>query len=410
MGSIVMLPLELWMPTIVGFSSLFIIFGILGIYTLLILPGILAKTWAHPVFLMVYALLLLSILVESTQPHSSYDEIERIGLMIAGAVVTASLCRDERALRIGLYSCLTMGLGMSVYVFLVSYSALQGATATDFIEASQIRAEVFEDNPLQASLNHLPFFTAQGAGVALALALMSSSSLYRYLFFGVTLFCFIASFLPLSRGGALIVIISCVTVIFVYGIAYGGKYFDRFIRAIVLAIALGVCMLIWVPDVIFSRLTFSTQAHDGIVEGRARVYTAAFEHFHEYVITGVGAGNFWRQWGPGSGFGDSRAHNCFIQVTIYWGLTGLLALIGAVYQAYRCLPKRCGTHVLSLGLLGVVASLFVLMMVQDSLYYKGFSLGFGMLVGARLWIWPKGEIPSTSRGRVPLRACVRYMA
>ena len=392
-ATITLLPLENHIPTVAGFSVMYIMFGILASYILFNRLTALTSICLHPVFLAAYVLLALGCLIEFLHPHSSYSEIFQIGLMLAGAISVASLCRDRPALRAGIYGYLIAAVGMSVLLFLTSYSALSGTTTADFYAASLVRSDTFKDMPLHSNLNAMARIAAQGVVVALALALAAKSAHQRNLFLGLFLFCLVATFLPMSRSGVAIVAISCVTVMFAYGVN---------IKTTIIAAAVGATILIWVPDAVFSRLTYSTQAREGKMEGRARVYSAAVEHLPEYVMTGVGVGNFWGPWGTRSRFGEDHvigSHNGFIQVTIYWGLAGFLALTALVWRAYRCLPKRCGADGLSLCLLGIAVSVFLMLFAAHDLYAKGYSLGLGMLVGARHWIWPQGIVRSATQIR-----------
>jgi hypothetical protein len=147
-------------------------------------------------------------------------------------------------------------------------------------------------------------------------------------------------------------------------------------------------------------MTFSLERN----EARATVYAAAIDHFSEYVLSGVGAGNFYGNWGKTSEFWlphhseVSPAHNAFVQVTIYWGVMGFLALLMVIWQGYRCVPKRCGMDSLSLCLIGIAVTSFLTLFVASDLYAKSYSLLLGMLVGARHWIWPNGIVPDT---RIP---------
>jgi O-antigen ligase len=173
---------------------------------------------------------------------------------------------------------------------------------------------------------------------------------------------------------------------------------------ILITTVIGATLALWVPDAVWSRMTFSTQAQEqeDKLEGRALVYTAAVKYFPEYAISGVGAGNFWGPWGHKSRFSEklgvvSGSHNSFIQITIYWGLLSLLALTVLIWQAYRCLPKQCGNDVLALSLLGISVSILMYLTVVHTLYAKEFSLALGLLVGAHRWIWPEGVVPPASQ-------------
>jgi hypothetical protein len=405
MTTTVMLPLQEHIPAIAGFSIMYIMFAILAAYIVLNRPRALARAWLHPVFLAAYALLTVSLFVESSHPFADYSFILRLGQAIAGAIIVASLCRDRRALQAAIYGSLVAGVWMSVLLFLSSFGALSGAIATDFNEATRIRSQVFAEMPLEANLNFMGFIAAQGTVVALASALTTRSSHRRYLLLGIGAFCFVATFLPLSRSAIAIVILACGIIMLAYGAMH--------IRTLMVAIILGATMVIWVPNAVFSRLTFSTEPYHGKIEARARIYTAAIEHFPEYAMTGVGVGNFNGPWGMQTEFFKPSqgivigAHNWYIAVTIYWGVGGLVALLVMIYQAYRCLPKRSGADPLSLCLLGIAISLFLYTFVQHVIYSKTVFLGLGLLVGARLWIWPHGIAQSTSRQqrrfRIPLR-------
>jgi O-Antigen ligase len=396
MAMIIILAFEVYFPYVAGFTVSFIMFMIYGGYLLLTRFSTLTRISFDPLFVTAYILLALGSLIEFFHPYASYSEIFRIGQMIAGAIIVASLCRDRSALRAAMYAYLIAGLWIAVYFFLTSFSALSGATATDFAEASGVRGEVLGASRFHA--NWAPLILANGAVVALALTLTSHTPYRRYLFLGIAVFCAIASSLPLSRSGILIMIVSLTAVVFTSGVWRG--------RTILIAGVIAAAIVMWVPNVMWSRLTFSTETHRGYTEARGRIYTAAVEHFPEYAMTGVGAGNFWGGWGRHSNFayhhGVLGAHNVFIQVTIYWGLVGLLALIAVVWQAYRCLPQHCGSDALSLQLLGVSVAVLIWALSMHNLYAKDFSLVLGLLVGARRQIWPKGIVhPATRKRKLP---------
>jgi hypothetical protein len=251
---------------------------------------------------------------------------------------------------------------------------------------------------VEGNANALAIFVAQGATVALALALMARSPLRRNLFLAITLFSAVAAFLPMSRSGIVILGASCTTVVLAHGV--------RHARVLLIAAILAVGGLIWVPEAVFARLTLSREFHEGEGGTRTRLYRAAIEHLPEYIVTGVGAGNFKGPWGEQTDFYKAKyrvvygAHNAFIQIAIFWGLTGLLLLMGVVYLAYRCLPRRGSKDVLALCLYGIAVALLLKMMVSHGLASESNALGLGLLVGSHRWIWPNGVIQSVRRGQV----------
>ena len=377
--AIIVLPLETLIPTIAGLGSSFIVFGVLACYLAIFRPQELLRTARHALFLAVYALLAVGLLVETLQPFPRYEILFRIALMVAGAILIAALCRDRKALRWSILGYFVVGLWISVLLMATSYGALKASSATDFNQGSQVRKEILDEkNPLQANLNSMAITASHGAVVALVLALMAKTRARRIVLYGAAGFCLVATFLPLSRSGIVIVATACSLVMLTYK--------GRKARLILAALVLGVTIMCWVPDVAYSRLTFSTQDQ----EARARIYTAALVHLNEYVFFGVGAGNFWRTWGYNHGWGGVGAHNCYIAVTIYWGLLGLAALLAVVARAYRCLPRECGHDALGLALLGISVSLLLMTFVTHALYAKEFSIGLGLLAAAQSRIWPSG--------------------
>jgi hypothetical protein len=380
-----LIPLENNLPVIAGFSSIFFIFALLAIYVICNRKNAFARVWLHPVFLVAYAMLLFCSVDEVFHPDPSYSQMFQITQMFAGAMLIASICRDHRALLAGIYGYVLAGFWMSLYLFLTVYGALSGTTATGFTEASHIREGAFSGVSLETNLNAMAIVAAQGAIVALALALKALSLRQRYLFTGLAALCLVGSFLPFSRSGVVIVALSCGAVLLAYGASA---------RVVLLGFVLGIGTLVAVPDAVFARLTYSTEVEGGKMEARAKVYTAAVENLPEYFLGGVGTGNFYGEWGRNTGwyFEEYESvigpHNCYIAMTVYWGVGGLVIFMCLLWQAYRCVPRRLDKDVLALALIGLSTSLLLLTFVSHILYNKMFSVGLGLLVGSQRWVWP----------------------
>lgn len=398
MITIAILPLQSHAPKIGGISILFIVFSSLAGYLVLWRPRILGRTWRHPVFLTGYALVAIGLSMEAIYDSSMYYEVFRIGLMVLGAVFVASLCRDRRALLSGMYGFLLAGIWLSLFLFLTTFGVLSSAKkASNFQEASRLRQNALAESSFEIDPNTIAFHIAQGAVVAVALALTAKSTRQRYTFLVIGAFCLIAAFLPMSRGGLIILVASCTAVVHAYGVMKP--------RVILAVGVLFIAILVWVPEAVFSRLTFSSdKVHGEHVDGRTRVYTAAIEHLSEYVLTGVGIKHFYGEWGRHTRFFKddhvSSTHNSYVQVTVYWGLAGLLTLLALVWQSYRCLPKRCGADPLRLCLLGIAVSVLMQSMVLHLLHGKEFSIALGMIAGSSLWIWPRRIIFRVRRLRM----------
>ncbi len=398
------LPLENYFPTVAGMTISFIMFALLAAYVIVNRPRSLGRIWYHPVFIAAYAFIGVSALLEFSSPLSRYGDIIRFGQSIGGAVCLAVLCRDRSALTIGLYGYIATALLVSVVLFSIGYGTLQGMEGEDFDESSKVRNQVYGEKPLGANINHLAFLCAQGAIVAFALSLSDRLKHFRIPLLGVGAFCLTASFLPMSRGVAVNLLVSFATMLYAQGFRYG--------KALILAAILGLTVYMVVPDAIWGRMVFSTERNQsGKMESRAQLYTTAFDRLPEYIMGGVGAGNYFGKWGLEKGFARHHngltvahgVHNSFLAITIYWGVLGLSLFLWIIWQVYRLVPLRCGHDELSLALLGVLVSIGLYLFQIHGFYDKLFAFAVGMMVGARQWIWPTGVVSETVGANVRRR-------
>lgn len=401
--SIVILPLQDHIPSVAGMSVMSLIFALLAGYIIVNRPSSLGKIWYHPIFITAYAFIGVAALLEFSSPLSSYGEIVRFTQMIGGAVCVAALCRDRSALNAGLYGHIAAAVWVSVVLFFTSYGTLQGMQADDFSQASKVRAQAFEANPIENNINAMAFTCTQGGIVAVALALVGRVKQHRILFLGIASFCFVASFIAMSRGAALITFMSFAVILYAHGVRHG--------KALIVVAILGLSLYAVVPDAVWSRMTYSSETtRDGKMESRARIYTTVLNRLPEYVVAGVGAGNFRMAWGASNGFAPGTpggaaagAHNSFLQIAIYWGSLGLLTFLWICWCVYRSIPLRSGRDELSLGLLGIIASLGLWLFVMHGFYNKQYAFGLGLLVGARHWIWPMGIVWALEANQGPSR-------
>ena len=384
---IVLLPLENHIPAIAGVSIMFIIFSFVASYVLLFKPQALRKILLHPICIAIYMIMAVGALIEFFHPHSDFTRILRFGFMIAGAAMVASLCRDRSALRAGMLGYLISGLWVGGLLIFTSYSSLYGASAGNFSEAGQIRLQTFMDAPLFANLNALSIICAQSTFIAITLALSEKSLFRRNVFFALSSLCLIATFLPMSRSGVLALMLFFVLLMWKFGVRA---------KTLIVAIFLGISILMFVPEVIVSRLTISTETRPGKRDARLHFYQLGLKHLPEYIMTGVGAGNFWGSWGKRTGYYKKTygivygPHNCYILVTIYWGVFALLLYLNLIYQAYSCLPyQQSRKDHLALCMLFIAISLLLMTLLTHRIAGKEFSLGLGLFMGSQTWIWTK---------------------
>jgi len=386
-ATVLVFPLESHIPPIAGFSSLYLVFAVLAGYVAIHRLWCLDRIWMHPVFISAYVFIGMTVAIEFANPFSSYEVIGRFAMVIGGALVVASLCRDRLALKMLLYGYIGAALWLGAVLFLTSYGTLSAIKTTDFREASQARAEIFSDTPIKGNINGMAFNCVQGGIVALAFALGAVSLRRRNLFLAISIFCLVSSSLPMSRGAIVNALLSCGVLLKADGIRQGKVW--------LLSAVLVVSAFIFIPDAIWSRMAFMNEGVEK--EGRAALYESALEQINEYLFMGVGSGNFIKKWGFQHGFAKwdgltysvYGAHNIFLQLMIYWGLIGLSSFLVLIWLSYRCLPSTYRGDALALGILGVAVSTLLFFPFTSDVYQKGFSLVLGMLVAHHCWLSPK---------------------
>lgn len=383
-GAVAILPAQFFFPKVGGLSIAFILFGVLASYLILWRSRTLKRTLLHPVFLAGYAFLGTSFFMELVHGDPHYVQLSRIFLMFVGAILIASLCRDRRAIFSAIFGLVLSSLVMSILLIYFTYGAFSGTQAHNFQEATTFREELYVDNPMnKIDANQMGFFSGQGAVVALVLAVTTRSAFLRYGMLISGVICLVAAFMPMSRGAVMILFLTGAAVFYAYGI------FRPKVLASVGIIA--ICLLVMIPDAIFSRFAFSLEGkHSGThVEGRSRIYSAVIKNLPEYYLIGVGISQYYGKWGRQNGFHFRGhvfgTHNTFAQVLVFWGLPGLFALLVVLWQVYRYLPTPRRSDPVYLCLIGISLSVLLESLVVHTFYGKEFSIALGLLVACSQW-------------------------
>lgn len=387
-GMVVLWPLENNF-LIGGYSLTFILFGILTLFALIRHPSTLVRTLTHPVFLIAFLFVLGGFIAETFHLNSDHEVIDRTMKTFLGGAVLASYCRDMKAMRAVLYSFLIMGIGVGLYLILSVFGVLSAATATDISTASMVRYDVFEDRYLLRNLNAMAHLVGLGAAVALLMWATAQKRTHRIWLMTVFLICLTAVFLPMSRSGIFMIAVLCALILFLRGLFR--------LRTLVLGLATALVILLVVPDVVFYRMSFAVESNVTPVaqsDARASVLLASLEAISEEPLLGIGAGNFWGEWGVWSSFYAASSgkivgsHNAYAQIIIYWGV--MLALIWGLlfWVIYRRLPQPFGDNRVSLFLFTLFVWVFLVSMFTHTIYSKVYALAFGVIVGFDRWIRP----------------------
>ncbi|GJL56731.1 MAG: hypothetical protein NPIRA02_38630 [Nitrospirales bacterium] len=380
---------------------MFFVFAGLAGYLVLFRGKALLATFLHPVALAGFVFVGIGLFFELVVHDSDqYYEALRYLLMIVGGVLIATMCRDRKAFLWAVYGFLILSIWMSISLIFTSYGAVSSAKANDFKEASQIRkTSVAANKGSHANLNAIAFFIAQGVILGVVLSLTTEKFWRRYLFLGISAFCFVACLLTMSRGALVIISASCLGIVYAYGMMR--------LRVVISGLILLLGVFIWAPDAVFSRMVFSLDGRVGGIaeDARVEVYSIVVRHFPEYVLTGVGVEGFYGKWGRTTRFWDGMkvhgSHNAFAQITIFWGLSGLLGFLWLLWKAYRYIPRPCGKDPLRLCLLGISISAFLELLIVHNLSGKEFSLALGMIIGGSQWLWRNHAVGSKVKSHIP---------
>jgi len=389
---IVLLPLQDHIPSVAGVSVMFIVFAFMALYVVLIRSKFLVRTMVHPVFQTLYLLLAIAMLMEFVHLDSNLFVIRRMLLMVFGALVLATLCRDQKALRVGVYSYLVSGFLMALNMLIVGYEPLSLARVSTLEEAGAMQRMVSQEDLLRMNLNKMAFVIAQGAVVALVLGLAKRGRWWLLLFAVISA---IGVTLTMSRGG---LVILGLTVLYI--LTLKGQMRWRMFAVLIIGL---LVLYFLVPESALKRieLTDWNFLSDPHPSGRARTYLAAVVHFREYALYGVGFGNFWQKWGLSSWFRKGATvhgtHSYFISVWVYWGLFAELALLWTLIRLRKLLPRGEDVESFKLGLKVIAISTFLFMFLNNVLSDKSYSIIIGLLVGSNIWIYKPSDYLSKGK-------------
>jgi O-antigen ligase len=153
-----------------------------------------------------------------------------------------------------------------------------------------------------------------------------------------------------------------------------------------MAAAIGAALFLLVPSAFLARLSFDPVSSSGKRDARTVVWDASMNSLSEYFWRGVGEHAFATSWGPSHGFARDGvvlgAHNAYVQITIFWGVAGLMALLTMlilVWRARGAIARRINSAA-NLATVWVVL-LALRLSFTHSLYDKSFAVLIGTIVG-----------------------------
>jgi O-antigen ligase len=373
------------LPSPGGTSTPFLIFGFAMIYLSFTRLNTLLRLFSSKYFIAAISFAVLCTFMETIHPFASYDFIIRYMNMTLGMFGIAALCRDKQAFDLALFTFVLASALQSIIIISGTGSLLRSFTAHGFSDASQARLMAFEEFYLRGNLNDISYFSSIGAIIGIIWSYYEKIKWKKILILGLALPSVLGVFLTASRTGAVIFFASFL--LFIYKSKLNLK------KWIIPTIILLLFIVIAVPDVVWVRLGSLVKITELRSEdSRSKVYLAVLNNIDQYVLTGVGSGNYWQGWAVKAGITNRyttdmamAAHNAFFQVWIYWGLPALLGFCYLIYLFSKALIKEIRGDRRKSCLYIFVMIIPLIFIFYHSFYHKTFSIGIGMLLGARFW-------------------------
>lgn len=375
-------PLETIVPSVFGLSFMWLVFAALTIYVLSCRPRQFIAVLSLKSFCMAYLFIAFASLMEAIHPYASFVSLLCFAEMLVAATIVATLARDRPAILAALRGYLLAAIGLSLLLAGTVYTDLAGSAASSFVDASIARSRTVGQNSLKANTNEMGFIIAQGAVIALALAIASRSRRVRITHGTIVALAVFGVFLSLSRGAVLVLGFSVFTVLLALR--------ARRLR-IVLLLAVGLIVFVRVaPEALFARLHYGTTVQGRLVDERAALTEATLQNVDEYMLTGVGAGRFERHWAQSHGFGDAKdvygTHNIYSQIAINWGIMACGLFIIFFYLMARHRVGRTVGMDVYLAMAAIAATMVSHGLVTAVWEGKTYALGLGLVIGSGFWM------------------------
>jgi O-antigen ligase len=305
--------------------------------------------------------------------------------MTLGMFGIAALCRDRQAFDLAMFTFVLASAFQSILIITGTAPLLRSFTASGFSDASHARLMAFEEFYLRGNLNDISYFSSIGAIIGIIWAYYEENKWKKIGLVALTLPSVLGVFLTASRTGAVVFFTSFL--IFLYKSKLNLKKWIIPTTVLLLFIALAVPEVVWVRLGSLIRLT-ELQSEDS----RSKVYIAVLQNIDQYVLTGIGSGNYWQGWAVKAGITNRyttdvamAAHNAFFQVWIYWGLPALLGFLYLLKLYSKALVKDVKGDRRKTCLYIFAMIIPLIFIFYHSFYHKSFSIGIGMLLGARFW-------------------------
>jgi len=373
------------LPYFGGSSTTFFLFVFITAYVVFTRGQAIIKIAKSKYFLVFIFFTIVCVLMESIHYYQNYEYILRFANMGLGIFIISLLCRDKEALDVTVTSFILCSAANSVYLISGPFNYLRTYSVQGFNEASKARIEAFEQFSMRDHLNDISIFSGLGSILGIIAFIYEKIRWRKVVYAILILLALIGIFLPASRTGALIFIVS----LFIFGYKTKVKV-KPLIVPVILCTAV---LLLIVPDVVWVRIGSIARLSE--IQGedsRAKLYQAIFRNIDQYLFTGVGSGYYWKSWAVKAGITNINdvyvpmaPHIAFFQVWIYWGLPGLMSFLFMMYIFSQALNKDISNDRQKASIYIFMAIIPVVFLFYSSFYHKAFAVGAGLMLASRYW-------------------------
>ncbi len=376
---------EPYLPFFSGASTAFYVFSFIMSYTLFMRMSEFRVILKSKYFIGTIGFVLVCVFMESIHLYPSYTDIFRFMNMALGMFCIAVLCRDKKAIDVIIYTFILSTAIHAGYMMLGPMSSLNSMSAQGFDEASKARIQAFEDFTIHDYLNQTSVFSGLGTILAIIAWYYEPVKLKRWILLVVILFCMIGTFLPTSRTGALVLFLSL--------IAFAYKTNVKIKKWVIPTIIFGLLIFFIVPEVVWVRISSVGRISElREADSRVKMYTTIVQMLQKYILTGVGCGYYWKHWAVDNGLTNIMTiyeplapHNAFLMIWIFWGLPAFLSFVYLMYVFSNALEKKILFDRQKASVYIFILMIPVIYLFYSRFHHKVFSVGIGMMLGARFW-------------------------
>ncbi len=393
----IVIPFEIQLSISKTIGIAWVYFCVLAMYVLTFRLNIFMRVVCHPLVFWLGFFLVSIFILESIMPLSNYDDHKQLIQVLFGAVLVSCLARDENGTRAMIWGAIFGGICLGSLFVASSYATLAAFSNINPHLASEARKFAFAKLGIKGNTNFMALYIGQAFFSGLILLLYrNNSKLKKAVLISICVLTGFGVATSMSRGAVLCTMTASLLVLVLL------KKIN--IRTVLYISIIATAVTPLLPKVLYERYTnIDTNVGSARAEDARKIlYRAAYSSVSDYLWFGIGAGNFWNNWGFKNGFsllqhegkGVIGAHNSFLQTLINWGIFSVIILFIAVVamgiMAFNLPPSLTSIFIKAYGLTVIIS-----LLTTTGMHMKIVSVFIGSLLGN--YLKTRDQIESVNR-------------